>query len=367
MEGFRGGSASPRCRAEGWSSGSGCQGTGRKAAALPRSPPSVPQWQQGSLPVPCYHPFEMFPARGGGRWTSDRRKAAGDGRMFNCNRCQGCRARKTAEWTYRLEREAAFHEARPLMITLTYANEHLPPDFSVSRKAVSKFLRRLRRLYGCRVRFFAVGEYGDAETGTKRPHYHIILFGLVLSDLCDPEKSQRGFVQYRSPSLESVWSDPVTGALFGRVRVSFADRAAMSYCAGYVHKKLGGPKATEEYRRVHPLTGEVVQVEAEFALMSRRPGIGGAWFDRYAETDARSEFVISDGRRVGMPGYFRRKREEADAARLSEARVLAAKMERRAQVDERLAAKAEDLTEERLLVREEAHRLRTAHLARGGA
>lgn len=110
---------------------------------------------------------------------------------------------------------------------------------------------------------------------TRRPHYHLILFALELPDLCEPSKTQSGFVQYKSPSLERVWSDRETGTLRGFVDVSYADRGAFSYVAGYVHKKLGNPKDAADYMRVHPVTGEVLQVRPEFARMSRKPGIGG--------------------------------------------------------------------------------------------
>lgn len=314
----------------------------------------------------CYHPHTMFPAKGGGRWTADPRKAVGDGRSFHCNRCQGCRKRKTSEWTVRLMHEAKYHPQRALMVTLTYADAFLPADYSICRKVVQKFLKRLRKRFGCKVRFFAVGEYGDSETGTRRPHFHLILFGLELDDLCDAEESQKGFIQYRSPALESCWTDPASGELRGRVRVSYADWASFSYVAGYVFKKLGGPKAEAEYRRIHPVTGEIVQVQPEFALMSRRPGIGGDWFEEFAESDVRSEFVVVNGRKRALPDYYRRKRDAIDAARRSEARTLAAKIERQAEAEASLVAKAADLTPERLAVREEVHVLRTMHLARGG-
>lgn len=307
----------------------------------------------------------MFPRIGGGRWTNDPRKAAGAGRIVPCNRCQACRKRITSDWTNRLIREAQYHTQPVLMLTLTFANEHLPADYSVEKKLAVKTLKRIRKRFGNGLRYYLVSEYGDNDTGTKRPHYHILIFGLELTDLCDPEKTQSNFIQYRSPSVESCWTDPKTGELRGRVRVSFADAATMSYVAGYVHKKLGGPRAEAEYSRVHPTTGEIVQVQPEFALMSRRPGIGRDWYDEFADTDAKSDFLITRGRPSAMPRYYARLRDQAAAANMSEAQQVVAKFARRANAEASSAKQAADLTPERLAVREEVHALRTQGLARG--
>ncbi len=311
----------------------------------------------------CYHPHTMYPRLGGGRWTNDPRKAAGAGRILPCGRCQACRKRITSDWTNRLIREAQYHPQRVLMLTLTFANEHLPANFSVDKKFVQKTLKRIRKRFGKGLRYYLVAEYGDSDTGTKRPHYHILIFGLELTDLCDPEKTQSNFIQYRSPSVESCWTDPKTGELRGRVRVSFADASTMSYVAGYVHKKLGGPRAKAEYSRVHPVTGEIVKVEPEFALMSRKPGIGFDWFDEFADTDAQSEFLINRGRPSAMPRYYARLRDVA--AKMSDAQQVVAKLARRAKAEARSKKQAADLTPERLAVREEVHDLRTQGLARG--
>jgi hypothetical protein len=310
----------------------------------------------------------MYPRLGGGRWTNDPRKAAGAGRILPCGRCQACRKRITSDWTNRLIREAQYHPQRALMITLTLEDKHLPADFSVNKKFAQKTLKRIRKRFGKdkrgnRLRYYLVAEYGSREDKTKRPHYHILVFGIELTDLCDPDKTQSNFIQYRSPSVESCWTDPKTGELRGRVRVSFADAATMSYVAGYVHKKLGGLRAKVEYSRVHPVTGEIVEVEPEFALMSRRPGIGKKWFDEFADTDAQSDFLINRGRPSAMPRYYARLRDEA--AKMSDAQQAVAKLARRAKAEARSKKQAADLTPERLAVREEVHDLRTQGLARG--
>lgn len=316
--------------------------------------------------MPCYDPRFMFKPRDGGRYTFDSRKSDEPSVPVGCGRCEGCRARRTSQWRIRLMHEARYHDAVPLMITLTYANEFLPEDFSVSKLAVQLFVMRLRKRFGSGVRYYACGEYGSKDGGTKRPHYHLIVYGVTLDDLCDADMSQRGFVQYRSPSVEACWTDPKTGVLRGRVKVSFADGKAMGYVAGYVHKKLGAKPDDAKYVREHSVTGEVLRVRPEFALMSRRPGIGGAWFEQFGESDAQSDFVVVDGVKVGLPTYYRRRADELyKAARGAEA-LADRKADRAMASADKVAAQAADLTPERLAVRRELHVLRVASLARGG-
>ena len=53
-------------------------------------------------------------------------------------------------------------------VTLTYDEDHLPLDRSVSRREVQLFMKRLRKAISpLRVRFFACGEYGERF---GRPH-----------------------------------------------------------------------------------------------------------------------------------------------------------------------------------------------------
>lgn len=88
------------------------------------------------------------------------------------------------EWSTRLELESTAHQAS-CFATLTYSNENL--SYSVQcrrptliRSDLSSWLKRFRERYhrenenSSKLRFFGVGEYGDA---LSRPHYHVILFG----------------------------------------------------------------------------------------------------------------------------------------------------------------------------------------------
>ena len=54
-----------------------------------------------------------------------------------------------------------------------------------------------------------------------------------------------------------------------------------------------------------------VWFEPEFALMSRRPGLGTTWFEKFASDAFPSDFLIVDGRKVRPPGFYLRKLDEA--------------------------------------------------------
>jgi len=96
-----------------------------------------------------------------------------------------------------------------------------------------------------------------------------------------------------------------------------------AYVSRYVLKRLkdlpesSTPDAIRKhdrglYERVDATTGEVFSVTAEFATMSRRPGIGGAWLERY-----RSDVYPCDSRTVSgsvlpVPRFYDKRLEKLD-------------------------------------------------------
>lgn len=135
-------------------------------------------------------------------------------------------------------------------ITLTYRPENLPAGGNLEPLHLQLWLKKLRkRLSPLRVRFFAVGEYGDE---TERAHYHLSLFG-VSGNTVVPSSS--GPVLFPQVVADS-WSH-------GLIHVGEFNELTAQYVAGYVTKKMtreGDPR----------LNGRV----PEFARMSLRPGIG---------------------------------------------------------------------------------------------
>lgn len=171
-----------------------------------------------------------------------------------CGRCIACRVNQARDWSTRLIVEGKQHRENVFM-TLTYDDDHIPPGRTLVKKDIQDFMKKLRKKVGDGVRFYAAGEYG---TQTNRPHYHLVLFGLGLGD------PFFGDLDY--------YRDELRGHLkqwpFGFVTVSRATSQRMKYVAKYVTKKITGDKSEAFYHGRTP----------EFALMSRRPGIGLSWF-----------------------------------------------------------------------------------------
>lgn len=134
-------------------------------------------------------------------------------------------------------------------VTLTYDNDHLPPDGSLRPKDLQDFLKRLRASLAPRkVRFYGVGEYGDQ---TWRPHYHLCLFGIDNSF---------------GDVIRDTWHH-------GLCDIGTLTMQSAAYCAGYVTKKMTA-KDDPRLGGRHP----------EFARMSLRPGIGANAMSDVAES-----------------------------------------------------------------------------------
>jgi len=89
-------------------------------------------------------------------------------------------------------------------ITLTFDNEHIAkrknPE-SLDNKEFQRFMKRLRKKYPHKIRFFHCGEYGDQN---KRPHYHALLFGHDFKD--KKLWSNKGdFKLFVSQELAELW------------------------------------------------------------------------------------------------------------------------------------------------------------------
>ncbi len=93
-----------------------------------------------------------------------------------CGRCLFCRINHAREWQHRLLLEASTWEVS-IFATLTYDTMRTPYDGSLIPRDLKLFMKRLRkRMEPLRIRFYAVGEYGEDEA--EHPHYHLALFGV---------------------------------------------------------------------------------------------------------------------------------------------------------------------------------------------
>ncbi len=198
----------------------------------------------------------------------------------------------------------------------------------------------MRRDVG-KFRFFHAGEYGDKEDEGDgdvkgRPHLHACIFGL---DFREDRKflrlNKNGDRLYTSQTLNDVW-----GKGFDTVGdVTFQSAA---YVARYIMKKRTGPLAETHYNRVNHQTGEVTSVKPEYTTMSRRPGIGKEWYQKYKRDVFPDDFVVINGTKMRTPNYYLKQLEQTDAdafAAIAAHRQLRAEKQAKDNTPERLAVK----------------------------
>lgn len=215
---------------------------------------------------------------------------------LSCGTCLGCRRKQAQDWSVRMYHENQSHHDA-CFLTLTYGDDSLPDTGSLDKEHPTNFLKRLRKVTP-HFRYYLVGEYGDTN---NRPHYHAILYGFAFPDR--NEWMQRNDQpMFRSKLLESKWGH-------GYSTIQHVTPGSIRYVAKYVQKKLG---AVKDYERHDSTTGETWEVLPEYAVMSRRPGIGHEWFHRYYRDIYPSDFLIMDGRKYKPPLYYDRLLEKLD-------------------------------------------------------
>ena len=128
----------------------------------------------------------------------------------------------------------------------------------------------------------------------------MILFGTAFDkDRRQIHSSRSGFPQYESVSLNKLWGK-------GNCTISEVTFESAAYCARYILKKITGKGSRFHYQGRKP----------EFVTMSRRPGIGAAYFEEYKDDMYPNDLVVPDiGRPESLPPkYFDKLLEKADPA-----------------------------------------------------
>lgn len=195
-----------------------------------------------------------------------------------CGKCHGCRADQALMWSIRGYHEASLHQQNSF-ITLTYDDANLPSDGKISKIPLQRFFKEIRR-DGTKIRYLACGEYGGQ---TRRPHYHAIIFG-------------KDWLENSIPIKESLYTHTDLAEKWGKGLVSIAPvtMASICYVCGYVNKKIDDLDT--------------------FNLMSRRPGIGHTWLDKFSDDILRTGVVSIEGRQYQVPKRYMEWDEEAFSA-----------------------------------------------------
>ena len=138
---------------------------------------------------------------------------------------------------------------------------------------------------------FQCGEYGD-ELG--RPHHHALLFNCDFPDK-RLHKDVDGTRLFKSQELNEIWG-------YGHAWIGAVTFESAGYVARYALKKVTGAKAVTHYQGLVP----------EYATMSRRPGIGAGWYERYRSDVYPSGVVVLRGGVKARPPRFYDNRYEAE-------------------------------------------------------
>lgn len=219
-----------------------------------------------------------------------------------CGQCVGCRLERSRQWAIRIMHEAQMHSDNSFL-TLTFDEEHLPENLSISKRDLQLFMKRLRKKYPKqKIRYYACGEYGDINL---RPHYHLCMFNYDPIDKQIVGLTKSNHPLYESPDLKEVWP-------YGRHWLGELTFESAAYVARYVMKKMNGQKAEQDetYKRICSNTGEIFWVEPEFQTQSLKPAIGQEWFDKYSSDAYPSDYITVRGRKMKPPKFYDKKYEE---------------------------------------------------------
>lgn len=238
-----------------------------------------------------------------------------------CGKCIGCRLDYSREWADRMALELEHHNGHALFATLTYRNMdipvaeysevklsddvylplgvgerwidkdlYIPKTYTLDKKDLSDFMKRLRsraKFEDREIRFYGCGEYGEH---TRRPHMHVIIFGVSLSDFIDlvPHGFNELKQQYfYSKEFERIWKK-------GFTLITDVSWNTFAYVSRYVMKKAFADDLSYEQL-------------PEFSLMSRRPGIGAYWLQEHPDCLELSNISVKGKDTIRVPKYFFRK------------------------------------------------------------
>ncbi|QXP08492.1 MAG: replication initiator protein [Arizlama microvirus] len=292
--------------------------------------------------MPCYSPLNGYVARKPNE--SGKRSIVFNHRdgyldlpvQLPCGQCIGCRLERSRQWAMRCVHEASLYEDN-CFITLTFDDQHIAEDKSLCKRDFQLFMKRLRKKFNTKIRYYHCGEYGE---NFGRPHHHACIFGF---DFPDKEWLSRkdGVDLYTSEILSELWGH-------GYCTIGSVTFESAAYVARYIMKKITGEKAEEYYGGRLP----------EYTTMSRRPGLGKDWFKQFKSDVYPHDRVIMRGNIQCRPPKYYDALYDLDNHEIMS--ILKGKRERRAKNNPNMKG-------ERLLVKMKVKQAAIAQLKRGVA
>ncbi len=179
-------------------------------------------------------------------------------------------------------------------VTLTYDEKNLPMCNgmpTLNTRDFQLFMKKLRKSRQQKISFFQCGQYGQLG----RPHHHALLFGCYFPDQYYWRKSGE-FNVYRSDELEKIWNK-------GHSEIGTVTFESAGYLARYT-------------------LNETIQLNGrkpEYLTMSKRPGIGKTWLEKYISDVYPSDEVITpSGNKLRPPRYYDQQLENKNVTLLKE-------------------------------------------------
>lgn len=293
----------------------------------------------------CYHPYAAVKKGDGtlrflsGWKTYEELKILEPGAMLlPCGHCIGCKMDYSRRWADRMMLELESNDGKGIFLTLTYDCRHVVdlegetlcectyPEISNTKNCplnevckercrrsgslykphMQEFMKNLREKLDhyhkdgenfekVKVRFYGVGEYGDFENHSHRPHLHIILFGVSPDDF--KIKIPVGRNELRQP----VWTNPLIASCWPYGNISFGDVSwkSCAYVSRYVNKKVLDPNSDDLL--------DAYGKNRMFSLMSRKPGIARNYLNDHPDCLDYQNIYVSDqkgAKKIPLPRYF---------------------------------------------------------------
>ncbi|MGL4393714.1 MAG: rolling circle replication-associated protein [Brevinema sp.] len=203
-----------------------------------------------------------------------------------CRNCIECKISRSDEWETRISNEWQSWD-NGVFLTLTYDEEHIPKNYSLVKRDLQNFFKRLRYyLKKRKIKYFACGEYG---TKKQRPHYHAILLG-VSQEEHELTICPNGGYWVESGVLKDAWDK-------GIIHVGDITNDSIGYVTHYIDKKLTGKLAEENYID----KGR----DPPFQLQSQ--GFGLEYAKKNEKQIKEHLFIPRKGQKKPVPLYYRKK------------------------------------------------------------
>lgn len=150
------------------------------------------------------------------------------------------------------------------------------------KKHLQDYIKRVRKNTGKKLKYFAVGEFGEKS---HRPHYHLIMYGISVTE----------------PEITASWP-------YGNTHIGSVTPESMKYVAKYCIKASRTSSSPVLGFGAEPHSGENAgPVTTSKKFMTCSQGLGSQWAVENLEEWRESQKTTIGGRPAGIPRYYKLK------------------------------------------------------------